>query len=114
MFSPVTSCRVLFPSHQLLQCGPGGKVPLVPSPEEGQLTGRGMCVSETAPCAPLDEGTTMCLLTGVPLLAAQHLAFQSPCSGATAGPSLAKTVRSWGAPYSQEKASLEDEQCWHY
>lgn len=45
---------------------------------------------------------------GVQLLTAQQLAFQTPCFGAAAGPSLATTVRSWGGLYSQEKASLED------
>lgn len=33
---------------------------------------------------------------GVQLLVAQHVAFQTPCSGAAAGPFLAKTVRSRG------------------
>lgn len=51
VFSPVTSCRVLFPSHQLLQCGPGGKVPLVPSPGEGQLAGRDVCFRNCSMCS---------------------------------------------------------------
>lgn len=41
-----------------------GKSPWCQAQERGSSQG-GMCVSETALCAPLGEGTTMCLLTMV-------------------------------------------------
>lgn len=81
---------------------------MVPSPGKGQLTGRDVCFRNCSVCSLGQGNYHVPTNSGVQLLTAQHLVFQTPCFGAAAGPSLAKTVRSWGGLYSQEKVSLED------
>lgn len=65
MFSPVTSVESFSPAISFYNVVLVGKPPWCQAQErKGQLTG-GICVPEPALCAPLDEGTTMCLLTMV-------------------------------------------------